>query len=166
MFGAFLAGLLYGLIALLIYKFGSGWLNRLLPPVVIGSVIIVIGLGLAGVAVDMAIGALISTIPTAVMGGVSILLFGIIASAGLRMLVENKVDFSDKRNLVIASVILVIGVGGAALRIEGLHLEIEGMALATIVGIVLNLILPKTEIVEKNESEEVKQILVPDYVNE
>lgn len=166
MFGAFLAGLLYGLIALLIYKFGSGWLNRLLPPVVIGSVIIVIGLGLAGVAVDMAIGALISTIPTAVMGGVSILLFGIIASAGLRMLVENKVDFSDKRNLVIASVILVIGVGGAALRIEGLHLEIDGMALATIVGIVLNLILPKTEIVEKNESEEVKQILVPDYVNE
>lgn len=86
--------------------------------------------------------ALISTIPPAVMGGVSILLFGVIASAGLRMMVEHQVDFSDKRNLVIASVVLVIGVGGAALKFTGIHLELEGMALATISGILLNLILP------------------------
>lgn len=86
--------------------------------------------------------ALIATVPTAVMGGVSILLFGIIASAGLRMLVDSRVDFGEKRNLVIASVILVIGIGGAALKFVGLHLEIEGMALATFVGILLNLILP------------------------
>jgi len=88
--------------------------------------------------------ALISTVPPAVMGGVSILLFGIIASAGLRMLVENGVDFNDRRNLVIASVVLVIGVGGAALKLVGIHLEIEGMALATLVGMFLNLVLPKS----------------------
>ncbi len=321
MFGALLAGILYGIISLIIYKFGSGWLNKILPPVVIGSVVIVIGLGLAGVAVDMAmnikvdgqsvyslphfmvalstlaiaiiastmfrgflgvipiligivggyiiafftgivdftpvkeaswlalptfttptvslkaaiimvpvalvtitehighlmvtgsimnrdltkepglhrsllgdgvataiaamiggppnttygenigvmaitriysvfviagaavfaisfafigkLGALIGTIPPAVMGGVSILLFGIIASAGLRMLVDNGIDYSNKRNLVISSVIMVIGVGGAALRLHSIHVELEGMALATIVGIVLNLVLPK-----------------------
>ncbi len=332
MFGAFLAGLLYGIIALLIYRFGSEWLNKILPPVVIGSVVIVIGLGLASVAVNMAmnitvdgqsiysmkhflvalvtlaiaiiastmfrgflgvipillgivggytvaflvgivdltpvheaswfampqftfpqvslkaafvmvpvalvtitehighlmvtgsimerdlvkdpglhrsllgdgiatsiaaliggppnttygenigviaitrvfsvyviggaaifatgfafigkLGALIQTVPPAVMGGVSILLFGIIASAGLRMLVESGIDFNDKRNLVIASVILVIGVGGAAIRIEGIHLDIEGMALATIIGIILNLILPRqsAELIDQNET--------------
>lgn len=89
--------------------------------------------------------ALISTIPVPVMGGVSILLFGIIASAGLRMLIENKVDFNERRNLVIAAVILVIGIGGAVLKLNAIHVELEGMALATIVGILLNLILPKTE---------------------
>jgi uracil permease len=89
--------------------------------------------------------ALIASIPTAVMGGVSILLFGIIASAGLRMLVESEVDFGEKRNLVIASVILVIGIGGAALKFVGIHLEIEGMALATFVGILLNWVLPGKE---------------------
>jgi uracil permease len=83
--------------------------------------------------------ALIQTIPRPVMGGVSILLFGIIASAGLRMLI----NFNDRRNLVIASVVLVIGIGGAVLRFAGIHLELEGMALATFVGIFLNLILPK-----------------------
>src|SRR5690606_1058416 len=88
--------------------------------------------------------ALIETIPTAVMGGVSILLFGIIASAGLRMLVDSRVNFGEKRNLVIASVVLVIGIGGAALRFVGIHLEIEGMALATIAGILLNLVLPRS----------------------
>ncbi|MFC4076508.1 uracil permease [Salinithrix halophila] len=86
--------------------------------------------------------ALISTIPAAVMGGVSILLFGIIASAGLRMMVESRIDFSDKRNLVIASVVLVIGIGGAALKFADIHFEVEGMALATVTGILLNLILP------------------------
>ncbi|GAB7388063.1 uracil permease [Bacillaceae bacterium] len=88
------------------------------------------------------ISALIATIPPNVMGGVSILLFGIIASAGLRMLVDSGIDYGDKRNLIISSVIMVIGVGGAALRFKGIHLELEGMALATIVGVLLNLLLP------------------------
>ncbi|MBK3494459.1 uracil permease [Viridibacillus sp. YIM B01967] len=88
--------------------------------------------------------AVIETIPTSVLGGVSILLFGIIASSGLRMLVENNVDFEDKRNLVIASVILIFGIGGAALKIPQVSdtFAIEGMALAAIVGVILNLVLP------------------------
>jgi uracil permease len=85
--------------------------------------------------------ALISTIPTAVLGGISILLFGIIASSGLRMLVDSKIDFGDKRNLVISSIILVIGIGGAKLHFTDTFV-IEGMALAAIVGVLLNLLLP------------------------
>lgn len=87
------------------------------------------------------ISALLSTIPAPVMGGVSILLFGIIASSGLRMLVENDVDFKVKRNLIISSVILIIGIGGAAIHIGELF-SLEGMALASIIGIVLNIVLP------------------------
>ncbi|MBT2756083.1 uracil permease [Mesobacillus foraminis] len=85
--------------------------------------------------------ALIGTIPTPVMGGVSILLFGIIASSGLRMLVDSKIDFGDNRNLVIASVILVLGIGGAYIQVSD-QFQIQGMALAAIIGIILNLILP------------------------
>ena len=85
--------------------------------------------------------AAIETIPAAVLGGISILLFGIIASSGLRMLVDNKIDFGEKRNLVISSVILVIGIGGAKIEFSETF-AIEGMALAAIIGVVLNLILP------------------------
>ena len=92
------------------------------------------------------ISALLSTIPSPVMGGVSILLFGIIASSGLRMLIENKVDFKIKRNLIISSVILIIGIGGAAIHIGNMF-SLEGMALASIIGVALNLILPGREII-------------------
>ncbi len=85
--------------------------------------------------------ALVQTIPTAVLGGISILLFGIIASSGLRMLVESNIDFGNSRNMVISSVILVIGIGGAALRLSETFV-IEGMALAAIVGVLLNFLLP------------------------
>lgn len=102
----------------------------------IGAAIFAILFGFCG-----KIAALLSTIPSPVMGGVSILLFGIIASSGLRMLVENKVDFAKKRNLIIASVILVIGIGGAAVHI-GKMFSLEGMALASIIGVVLNQVLP------------------------
>lgn len=90
---------------------------------------------------------MLSTIPSPVMGGVSILLFGIIASSGLRMLVENNVDFKVKRNLIISSVILIIGIGGAAIHIGDLF-SLEGMALASIIGVVLNLVLPGKEVVD------------------
>ncbi|MFY2310465.1 solute carrier family 23 protein, partial [Lysinibacillus fusiformis] len=73
------------------------------------------------------------------LGGVSILLFGIIAASGLRMLVDNHIDFGNSRNLVIASVILVIGIGGAKFVISE-SLSIEGMALAAIIGVLLNAI--------------------------
>lgn len=99
--------------------------------------------------------ALIETIPTAVLGGISILLFGIIAASGLRMLVESKVDFGNNRNMVIASVILVVGIGGAAMRFTE-SFAIEGMALASIIGVILNLVLPGREVTEKDiyETEE------------
>uniref|UniRef100_UPI000585BD33 solute carrier family 23 protein n=1 Tax=Caldicellulosiruptor sp. F32 TaxID=1214564 RepID=UPI000585BD33 len=95
------------------------------------------------------LGALIQVIPAPVIGGISILLFGVIASSGLRMMIENKVDLSQTRNLVIASVILIIGVGGTKLKI--FNIEFEGMALATFVGIILNLLLPEAKTVSKDE---------------
>ena len=103
------------------------------------------------------VSAIISSIPQAVMGGISILLFGIIASSGLRMMVENKVDFGINRNLIIASVILVIGIGNAQLKI-GEHFELSGMALAAIIGIILNQILPGKEKAKEDlfEEEEAK----------
>ncbi|SOC35387.1 uracil-xanthine permease family protein [Ureibacillus acetophenoni] len=104
--------------------------------VILGAAILAILFSFVGKAM-----ALIQTIPTAVLGGISILLFGIIASSGLRMLVENNIDFGNNRNMVIASVILVIGIGGAVLRFTETF-AIEGMALAAIVGVVLNLVLP------------------------
>jgi len=85
--------------------------------------------------------AIVGSIPTPVLGGVSILLFGIIASSGLRMLVENKIDFDHNRNLVIASVILILGIGGGKLFFSETF-SIEGMALAAIVGVILNFVLP------------------------
>ncbi len=93
------------------------------------------------------VGALIQTIPTPVMGGISMMLFGIIASAGIRTVVESGVDYTCKRNLTITSVILVIGIGGGKVFFpisEGLNFELADVALATLVGIILNLVLPKT----------------------
>lgn len=85
--------------------------------------------------------ALIATIPQAVLGGISILLFGIIASSGMRMLIDHNINFDNQRNLVIASIILVVGIGGATIHITPTF-EIGGMALAAIVGVLLNLVLP------------------------
>lgn len=96
------------------------------------------------------ISALLSTIPSPVMGGVSILLFGIIASSGLRMLVENNIDFKIKRNLIISSVILIVGIGGASVHIGDMF-SLEGMALASIVGVLLNFVLPGREIIDFDE---------------
>jgi len=93
-------------------------------------------------------GAVIQTIPTPVLGGVSILLFGIIASSGIRTIVESGVDFKDKRNLIITSVILVIGIGGGRLAFnitQDLTFELAGIALATLIGIILNLLIPVTK---------------------
>ncbi|MCX7781883.1 MAG: uracil permease, partial [Negativicutes bacterium] len=81
--------------------------------------------------------AAIQSIPTPVMGGVSLLLFGVIASSGVRMLVEAKVDYSKARNLILTSVVLIIGISGAHLDIGTVTLK--GMALATVVSIVLSL---------------------------
>ncbi|TCT26845.1 uracil permease [Melghiribacillus thermohalophilus] len=110
--------------------------------VIAGAAIIAILFGFTGIFV-----AIIEAIPGAVMGGVSILLFGIIASSGLRMLIDNEVDLGDKRNLIISSVILVIGVGGMILQFElkDTTITVSSMALAATIGIILNLILPGRE---------------------
>lgn len=89
------------------------------------------------------VSALLESIPTPVLGGISIALFGVIASSGLKILVENRVDFDNKKNLLIASVILVSGIGGLMLQINGL--QITGVAFSTILGIVLYQILPEKE---------------------
>lgn len=121
------------------------------------SVYVILGAAVVAIFVSFSgqLMALIETIPTAVLGGISILLFGIIAASGLRMLVESKVDFGNNRNMVIASVILVVGIGGAAMRFTE-SFAIEGMALASIIGVILNLVLPGREVVEKDiyETEE------------
>ena len=100
-------------------------------------------------------GAIIQTIPGPVLGGISMLLYGLIASSGLRTIVESGVDYQDKRNLTISSVILVIGLGGGMLQFslgKEFTFSLGGVALATLVGILLNLILPKTKSaeIEKN----------------
>lgn len=85
--------------------------------------------------------ALIGSIPSCVLGGMSILLYGVIASNGLRVLVDNHVDFSRQRNLVIASAMLVVGLGGAVFPLGG-SATLSGTALSAIVGVVLNAIIP------------------------
>ncbi|QNQ82234.1 solute carrier family 23 protein [Lactobacillus sp. PV012] len=95
------------------------------------------------------IAALIDTIPMPVIGGISFLLFGTIASSGLKILVDNKIDFSKKRNMMIASVILVIGIGGTYLQIG--NFQLTAVALCTIMGMLLNWILPKKAANEVSE---------------
>jgi uracil permease len=86
----------------------------------------------------------IRTIPDPVIGGISIVLFGMIAAIGVRTMVENNVDLKDSRNLFIASVILVVGIGGAMITLWG-NAQLGGMGLAAILGIILNQILPRAE---------------------
>ena len=85
--------------------------------------------------------ALIQTIPNPVIGGMSLLLYGIIASSGMRVLINNRVDLNKQRNLIICSVILVAGIGGLAVSVG--QITLSGMALCAIIGLVLNLILPQ-----------------------
>lgn len=97
--------------------------------------------------------AIISTIPNPVLGGVSLLLYGFISVNGLKVLIENHIDFGKPKNIVVASTMLVLGLGGAAISIVSgdLSVTISGMSLAAIVGILLNLLLPDEK--EKNTEE-------------
>ncbi|MBG9981426.1 uracil permease [Facklamia sp. DSM 111018] len=106
--------------------------------VIRNAAIIAIGLSFFG-----KFNALISTIPTAVLGGMSILLYGVIASNGLKVLIKNQTDFSKSRNLIIASAMLVIGLGGAVLDFGG-SFVLSGTALSAIVGILLNIMLTES----------------------
>lgn len=88
--------------------------------------------------------ALFQSLPAGVLGGVSILLFGMIASVGIRTLAEARIDFTHSRNLIVVSVILVLGLGGAKfpLHVGGARFELHGMALAALVGILAHALLP------------------------
>ena len=94
--------------------------------------------------------ALIESIPGPVIGGISFLLFGVIASSGLRVMIEDQIDFNKKRNLMISSVILVIGIGNAYLKLG--QYQFSGLAVAAVLGIVLNLILPDEAASERKKN--------------
>lgn len=87
------------------------------------------------------VSALLKTIPEAVLGGIMVLLFGTIASVGINTIVKNKVDMGETRNLVIVSLILILGIGGAELTFG--TFTIGGIGLAALVGVILNLIIPQ-----------------------
>ena len=108
--------------------------------------------------------ALVGTIPQPVLGGVSLLLYGFIAVNGLKVLIENQIDFGKNKNIIIASSMLVLGLGGAALTLgtKDVSLTFSGMSLAAIVGILLNLLLPAekeepTDDTKNEEKEETKE---------
>ena len=91
--------------------------------------------------------ALVNSIPTAIVGGVSFVLYGMISAIGVRNVVENRVDFTNSRNLIVAAVILVCAlgfnsVGGVSFAIAGVNINLSGLAIAAIAGILLNAILP------------------------
>ncbi|MDO1605784.1 solute carrier family 23 protein [Lactobacillus sp. YT155] len=104
--------------------------------VIIGAAVFAMIFGFVG-----KLSALIQSIPLPVIGGISFLLFGVIASSGLRILVDNQVDFNKNRNLMIASSVLVIGIGNVFLQIG--TFQFSGVAVATIVGMLLNAVLPQ-----------------------
>jgi uracil permease len=91
------------------------------------------------------VAAILQTVPVAVLGGLSILLFGMIASIGMRTLADAKVDFTHSRNLIVVALILVLGLGVSGLEtgIVWGGVQISGLALAAVVGVVANLVLPK-----------------------
>ena len=89
--------------------------------------------------------ALLTAIPAPVLGGISVLLYGFICVNGLKILIHNQVDFNNTKNVVVAATMLVLGLGGATLSVVSgdLSLSISGMALAAIVGVILNLCIPE-----------------------
>jgi uracil permease len=108
------------------------------PKIMIWAAVIAILLAFIG-----KFGAILQTIPSAVMGGILILLFGTIASVGLNTLVRHQVDLSNPRNLCIVSVVLVFGIGGMAFDFGDFSLQ--GVSLCALVAIFLNMVLPKTK---------------------
>ncbi|MCF0135683.1 MAG: uracil-xanthine permease [Lachnospiraceae bacterium] len=91
------------------------------------------------------VSAIISTMPASIIGGVSFMLYGMISAIGVRNIVENKVDLTKSRNLIIAAVILVCGLGfssGLTFQVGSVSITLTGLAIAAIAGIILNLVLP------------------------
>lgn len=113
--------------------------------------------------------AIISSIPWAVLGGVTVLLYGFISVNGLKVLIENQVDFGKTKNVVVASAMLVLGLGGAAISfVSGdFTVSVSGMSLAAIIGILLNLFLPaEKEDIIVEESKDATQNNVEENLEE
>ncbi|MBR4870008.1 MAG: uracil-xanthine permease, partial [Oscillospiraceae bacterium] len=94
--------------------------------------------------------ALVNSIPTAIIGGVSFILYGMISAVGVRNIVENKVDLTQSRNLIIAAVIFVCGLGfsgGITFTVAGTSITLTSLAIAALAGVVLNAILPGNDYV-------------------
>ena len=87
--------------------------------------------------------ALLQSIPSAVLGGIMLLLFGTIASVGVQHLIQNKVDMNQTRNIIIVSVTLTMGIGGAILNFG--TFSMSGIGLSAIIGVLLNLLIPQTK---------------------
>lgn len=107
------------------------------------------------------ISAVISSIPAATIGGISLILYGMISAVGIRNVVENKVDFTKSRNLIIAAIILVSAlgfnaVGGLTFNAGDTQISLSGLAIAAIVGIILNAVLPGNEYVFNTDEPEEK----------
>ncbi|HYG98749.1 MAG TPA: uracil permease [Terriglobales bacterium] len=104
------------------------------------SVWVVAGAGLISVVIAFfgQVSGVIRTIPIPVIGGISMMLFGVIAASGLRMLIEAKVDYSKSRNLLLSAIVFVVGISGVSLKIG--QTQFRGMVLATVIGIVLSLL--------------------------
>ena len=103
--------------------------------------------------------AVIQTVPSAIIGGISFVLYGMISAVGLRNLVESKVDFSRSRNLLSAAVILVSAfgfnsIGGVSFTVSGTQVTLSGLAIAAIAGILLNAVLPLRETAGEHETGE------------
>lgn len=130
-------------------KVGSVWVTG-------GAAIIAILLSCCNI-----VTTLIASIPACIMGGVCLILYGFIASNGLRILIDEKIDITKTRNLIIISVILVIGLGAAVLKIGSV--EFSGMAVAAIAGILLNLCLPGKE--KKAKQKKAKEEVVENKEN-
>ena len=106
--------------------------------------------------------ALATTIPDQVLGGVSLLLYGFISVNGLKVLIENQIDFNKTKNVIVASTMLVLGLGGAAISIVhgDLSVTISGMSLAAVIGILLNLLLPNEVDESTKEDKENKDEMI------
>src|SRR5690554_4389447 len=89
------------------------------------------------------ISAFLRSIPDSVLGGIMLLLFGMIAATGINNMIHNKTDMSNTRNLIIVSLILIIGIGGAVLTIG--NISMTGISLSALLGVILNLIIPQTK---------------------
>lgn len=95
------------------------------------------------------VSALLKTIPEAVLGGIMLLLFGTIAAVGINNLVKNNIDMGNTRNLVIVSLILTLGIGGAEMTFGGITMS--GIGLSALVGVILNLIIPQPKKIEESK---------------